>query len=319
MNENIPYEERVLDVVFTGSYVEPMAKKQQILASVEETMRPLVEKVLELIISNPNDTIETCVRKMLAFFQMEEQITEELFHQLVCGFMPVDAYARVYFRDKILRAIVEAGIHVYIYGNGWENFDLCHRPNFHMEMGDAYLAQKAVANAKISLNVMPWFKAGFQERIASAMLFGTIALTDSSEYIDNTFVNGEDLVLYSLKEIENIPNIIKDLLYDTERAKKIAHTGKMKAQKEHMWFHRAEKIIALVKEFQGVENIMENKQEGKELELIGVKCDRTTVLADCVVEIGKLRNRCWQIRKLAYFTFEDVYKIQKETKKLSIC
>ena len=106
----------------------------------------------------------------------------------MCGFMPVETYAKAYYRDKIMRTIVESGISIYVYGDGWENFDLCERENFHREMGNTYLVLKAVVNAKISLNIMPWFKAGFQEKIATAMLSGTVALTDNSDYIDNNFI-----------------------------------------------------------------------------------------------------------------------------------
>ena len=64
--------------------------------------------------------------------------------------------------------------------------------------GGPYAASKALANAKISLNVMPWFKNAFQERIASAMLSKVVAVTDESKYITDHFDNNKNLLIYSL-------------------------------------------------------------------------------------------------------------------------
>lgn len=317
LDEDIPYEERRLDVVFTGTYTDPVVKKQQILEQMEESLRGFTETLMELIILNPDDTIEMCVQRTLDQFGIDEKMSKQEFHQFVRTFMAVDGFARVYYRDKIIRTIVEAGIDIHVYGNGWENFDLSDRENFHIEIGNAYLAQKAVANAKISLNVMPWFKSGFQERIASAMLSGTVALTDTSEYIDNHFVDGQDLVLYSLKELDKLPDIIENLLNNTERAKEIAHTGKKKAQNEHTWFDRAKKIIELVNQFQGVEGMKtEIEKEGEELQLTEIERYIPALLSDCIEQIEKLVENCRQIRKLSYYTYYDVFKIQKDVKRL---
>ena len=79
------------------------------------------------------------------------------------------------------------GIKIHVFGNGWEDFAGDDAVNLVWEKGDYLVARDAVANAYISLNTQPWFKGGFQERIASAMLSGTVAVTDDSLYIDENF------------------------------------------------------------------------------------------------------------------------------------
>ena len=76
------------------------------------------------------------------------------------------------------------GIKIHVFGNGWEDFAGDDAVNLVWEKGDYLVARDAVANAYISLNTQPWFKGGFQERIASAMLSGTVAVTDDSLYIE---------------------------------------------------------------------------------------------------------------------------------------
>lgn len=75
------------------------------------------------------------------------------------------------------------------------------------------------ADVKISLNIMPWFKDGFQERIAAAMLSGTVSVTDESIYIRENFTDGKEQVLYSLKNLEELPVKVKWLLEPPERGK----------------------------------------------------------------------------------------------------
>lgn len=317
VEEEIPYEDRTMDVVFTGTYVNPVKKKEDILAAYTGTLRMFVERMLDTIIEHSEYTIEECLDEVLRFFGIREETTEREFHELVCTLMPVDAYARVYFRDKIIRILVNAGIQVHVYGNGWNNFELAYKENLIIEPGNAYIAQKAVANAKISLNMMPWFKSGFQERIASAMLSGTVALTDSSEYIDNIFEDGKDLVLYSLKELDRLPEIVFDLLKNPDKAKKIAEAGREKARAEHTWYHRAKEILDIVNEFQG--NVQQDVQEeGKELVLEIDKRDIGKVLSDCISKLEYLLNWCRQLRKYAYYTDDDVAKIRNEAEKLVI-
>ena len=51
---------------------------------------------------------------------------------------------------------------------------------------------------------MPGFKAGFQERIAAAMLSGAVVVTDISDYLKENFSNGKEMVFYELDHLEGI-------------------------------------------------------------------------------------------------------------------
>ena len=50
-----------------------------------------------------------------------------------------------------------------------------------------------ISQAKISLNVMPWFKMGAHDRVINTMLYGGVALTDTSLFYENTFADGENV------------------------------------------------------------------------------------------------------------------------------
>ena len=82
---------------------------------------------------------------------------------------------------------------------------------------------------------MPWFKDGIHDRVLTAMHNGTVCVSDSSSYIDSKFENMENIVLYNLKQIDEIPNKVKWLLNNLDQAEKIAEAAKKKVLLEYTW------------------------------------------------------------------------------------
>ena len=102
--------------------------------------------------------------------------------------------------------------------------------------------------SKISLNIMSWHKDGLTERILNAMLCQSAVLSDRSGILEDIFVNGRDLVLFSLKGIDELPLLVKELLSDEERLWKIAFSGYEKARQNHQWKNRAEIFLQILEE-----------------------------------------------------------------------
>lgn len=260
----IPYGQRSKDIVFTGSYKKPEIAYQNIFCC-DESVSEIAKYLAASIIQNPQQDLEECLQNCLALFDIE--VPHERFHELVNDFREVDLYARCYYRDRMIRSLVENGLQVHVFGNGWEEFEGEGKENLIIEKGDFYVARKAVADAKISLNIMPWFKDGFQERIAAAMLSGTVSVTDESIYIRENFTDGKELVLYSLKNLEELPVKVKWLLEHPDEAEKIAAAGKERAQKELTWQHRTFEMIRYVQECFS----LEPPERGKPGEIIQIK------------------------------------------------
>ena len=92
-----------------------------------------------------------------------------------------------------------------------------------------------MADAKINLNVFPWFKAGTHDRIFNTLLQHSLPLTDSSRWITENFTDGEDIALYDLKHLELLPGIAEKLLHDTEHAEAIITRGYEKVLRHFTW------------------------------------------------------------------------------------
>ena len=282
---NVPYNERTLDIIFTGTYTDPGEYRKQALSKFEKgsVMAQFMEDMLEDIIENSQYTLPECLARTLKKYN--QNVSDSDFHELATEFLVVDFYARFYFIDKVLRTLLDAGLKIDVFGNGWENFQCAHKENLMIHKGGTNAAAKALANAKISLNIMPWFKDGFQERIAAAMLSHTVAVTDESSYILEEFEDDKELVVFSLKDTESLPERIRELLENSGKASEIAENGYRKVQ-DHTWAVRVADMFRKMEEDFGVTLTAEG--EGRELEFEIDYPDKKNMTEDAVYELHQM-------------------------------
>lgn len=283
----VPYSERIKDVIFTGTYSNPTDIYQKILSTINGGVwREIVEYMLDDIIKNPENSIEDSLERALKIADIE--VSEKNFNEFFSSTFWVDGYARNYFRDKVIRILIENGIKVHVFGNGWEKFESRFLNNLVIEKGNSYVARKAVANAKISLNIMPWFKAGFQERIATAMLSGTVAVTDESQYINENFKDGIELITYSLKNLEELPAKIKYILESSDLAQTIANAGKSRAENELTWQHRTFEMINFIRNCTGEELLDNANSYGNILRIEYQSKNNRMIAIDAIKDIDNI-------------------------------
>lgn len=281
----VPYDKRAIDILFTGTYTSPEKYKMQALSKFEKgsVMAQFTEGMLEDIITNSQLTLPECLARTLDKYH--QKVSDSDFHELSAEFLCIDFYARSYYREKVIQTLLDAGLKIDVFGNGWENFPSEHKENLVIHKGGSYAASKALANAKISLNIMPWFKDGFQERIAAAMLSHTVAVTDESKYILENFEDGKNLLVFSLKEIDSLPQRIRNLLDHPAEAAGIAENGFRKVQ-EHTWAARVADMVQKVEKDFGVTLTAEG--EGRELEFEIEYPDKNNMINDAVYELYQM-------------------------------
>ncbi len=234
----IPYEQRAYDVVFTANYV-PLAPLAQKISMQEPEYRIFYQGILDDLLSDPLQSMDQV---------FERHIKEELGYVSegeLCGAMAgmavIDLYVRTYFRGEAVRTLAECGLKVDVFGAGWEELS-CKKPQNIVRHGGQVTSERcveAVQNARLSLNLMPWFKDGAHDRIFTAMLQQTVALTDDSRYLREQFADGRELKYFSLKETAALPEIASALLRDTQVLEEMAVRGRKKALASHTWQQRA--------------------------------------------------------------------------------
>lgn len=240
--ELIPYGERAYDLVFTANYVPPESLYRR-LSELEPEYRLFYRRILDDLMAAPMQSVDAV---------MERHIREELgeladgdIRAAMSGMLFIDLCVRTVFRGEIVRELAEADIKVHVFGADWERLD-CKKPRNIINNGrqvNSAACVQAVRNAKIALNIMPWFKDGAHDRIFTAMLQKTVALTDDSRYLRKEFTDGEELVFFSLEGRKYLPDLVHMLLRDEENAMGIAENGYRQALEKHTWRNRTREFL----------------------------------------------------------------------------
>ena len=66
------------------------------------------------------------------------------------------------------------------------------------------------------------------------MLNGAVSVSDGSSYLNETFDDGKDMIFYSLNNIAQVPEKIKELLSSPQRLKSIADNAYEKCINNHI-------------------------------------------------------------------------------------
>ena len=140
--------------------------------------------------------------------------------------------------------MVDAGITVDVFGKGWEELECEHPENLHIHPQTTSLAcLQHLQHAKVSLNVMPWFKDGAHDRVFNSILNGAVCVSDQSKYLCEELEEGEGVCYYDLENIVELPHIVQDLLQSENKMQDIVSKGVEKVRENHTWDARAKQII----------------------------------------------------------------------------
>lgn len=230
--------QRPYPVVFTANYV-PILNIEKQFQNLEPEYRDFYHEILEAFVQNPRQELFSCIERYL------RREMQELDNAGICEAMStmaaVDLWIRTFFREKTVRILAEGGIRIHVFGKDWDRIS-CKCPGNLISSGqmtDSASCVRAVAQGKIALNTMPWFKDGAHDRIFTAMLQNTAVLTDDSRYLREEFRDMDTLVYYDLKHLEALPDRVRELLKEPQLLYETACRGRAAAAQFHTWECRA--------------------------------------------------------------------------------
>lgn len=233
-------DERDFDVLFTGNFT-PKEEFDQYIERNGDEYAVFYRSMIDELIKNPSKPDDAV---------MEEHLRREFPDapdKDICGTIAnmifIDTYIRFYFREKVVKTLLDHKIHVHCIGKGWDRLTCKYPEYLTYEEDQASLGcLKRMTNAKISLNVMPWFKNGAHDRVFNAMANGAVCVTDHSIYLDEQLTDNENVIFYDLSDIEALPKRIKMLLCDSKKQEKIAQNAYTFTMHNHTWAQRAETL-----------------------------------------------------------------------------
>lgn len=236
-----PIEERGIDVLYAGALpIYTVGRMIPDLSSIQEVDgEDMMQSVLSELVHHPEKTTEQAIEEYVK--SKRNDISEERLQEIIVKMRFVDSYATSFFREQAVRILVESGIQVTAYGTGWDQCDWSANP--HLTYGGKVLAPQILPlmnNSKIVLNTMTWFKAGVHDRIFNGMLAGATVVTDDSAYMRREFIDGKELVMFSLHDLASLPERVFDLFGHITHMQEIADCGYHAALENHTWKSRAE-------------------------------------------------------------------------------
>lgn len=229
------------DITFIGSYYN-YRDRLSFIASLERPKRFLAARFLLYMRQEPDRPAEQAFQKALDYYHIG--LDDDGFLSLFFELRQACFCIMHYYREKIIRTLLDAGIEIHVCGPTWQNAPFFWHEKLirHPALG-AEESLQIMAQSKISLNIMSWHKDGLTERVLNAMLCRSVVLSDWSSALEENFINGKDLLLFSLNRLHQLPGLVKGMLADNAGLEAMAERGFEKAFANHRWKNRAEKFL----------------------------------------------------------------------------
>ncbi len=244
---NKDYEKKY-DLIFLGSY-KSCNTWDNVIAKLDSKYGNSATALISHMMTYPNKTYEEALRDVLG-----ENAELEVFFDLKETYF----YVMSYFRERIILEILRAGIELNVFGGSW-NTDIF-KDFSNLIINPEVSPRESIdlyAKSYASLNIMSWHKDGRTERVANSMLNHSLVISDKTRYLQETYRDGEDIILFDLENIEVLPQRIKEALQDKSKLRQMAEFAYKKAGAVDTWEIRAE-------EFKRLNDNIINKEYGYE-------------------------------------------------------
>ena len=218
----LPISRRKIPALFTGTYTDP----DEIMRAIGE-LPPFIRSDLKLLIAelleHTEQTIEGAIRSLGD--RLESYLPEAMPLYVHSCFL-ADTYVRAFRRRELLRAAERARMPLALYGDSWEKLPRAADSTLTLHGQVPFTRTfSLIADSRITLNLMPEFKAGFHDRIFSAMLNGSVAATDPSTRLAREFTDGKELLFYDAAQPDEACERLRRALEAPERLQQIADAG----------------------------------------------------------------------------------------------
>lgn len=229
------------DVIFTGNYTK-LSFFEPYINWINDEYAAFYRGIIDELISWPYQTVE-----QVALKHCEREMGKEPDEQLriaLSKMIFIDLYVRNYWRGKVVRTLVNAGITVDVVGKGWNELEGVECPQklrIHPQT-DSFCCLKMIQQSKISMNIMPWFKDGAHDRVFNSILNGAVCVSDRSKYLCEELKDEEGICYFDLEHVDMLPDKMKDLLQNENEMQDIVARGREKVLDMHTWAKRATTI-----------------------------------------------------------------------------
>ena len=204
-------------------------------------MIPLLNDIVDFMQAHPVNTT-TAIHNVLHDRGLYD---EEYLVQMAKFYWPILSYMKMWRRQKSVEFLVQNDIPVDVFGRNWEHVAFADKLRIHGTVSYAETLH-IFTQAKLIYQDNAEFNNGAHDRIFTAMLHGAAVMSEYSQYLDEEFVAGEDLLLYDWQHGAEQVREIPALLADQDRRRAMTARAYQKATARHRWQNRAQTISEAV-------------------------------------------------------------------------
>ena len=239
------------DILFSGTYYKPESYIKTIREKYSGAVQKILLDAIEFMKADPSFSFPSAVDRILSYADYNADDLTRL--SVMESGEEADWFIRMYYREKVINSVLESGRDLWIVGRGWENYPEFNHPHLHHISERIPFADSLdiMADAKINLNVMPWYKDGTHDRVFNTLLRNSIPLTDPSTYLKEHFKNLDSIYYYKLTDLNMIPETIQEILDNPENTKVVIERGKSIVFEKYTWRHIVANILNAVNAFKG--------------------------------------------------------------------
>ena len=245
------WENKKYDILFSGTYYKPESYIKTIREKYSGAVQKILLDAIEFMKADPSFSFPSAVDRILSYADYNADDLTRL--SVMESGEEADWFIRMYYREKVINSVLESGRDLWIVGRGWENYPEFNHPHLHHISERIPFADSLdiMADAKINLNVMPWYKDGTHDRVFNTLLRNSIPLTDPSTYLKEHFKNQDSIYYYKLTDLNMIPETIQEILDNPENTKVVIERGKSIVFEKYTWRHIVANILNAVNAFKG--------------------------------------------------------------------
>ncbi len=232
------YSNRKYDIVFSGTYTDP-TRIESAIHKIPDFLAKNVYELIDMLLADSSLTIESAV-ETLARNEIYDYINSDLpLHTQ--SFYLADAYVRCYTRKQLILELDKCRHNVELFGSLWDELKLKHA-TIHREI-PFNLTFTIFAKSKISVNIMPNFKAGAHDRVFSSQLNGAVVLTDPTTSLLNEYSDDKNILFFNVDNMTGLSERVDSYLDNLSSLKKIAQNGYDIAANNHTWTNIANILL----------------------------------------------------------------------------
>jgi|GEM_PF-199564 hypothetical protein len=227
------WEDKKFDVLFSGTYYSPDSYISTIKEKYDVDRRNLILDIIDFMVAHPAYSFNTAVDRILSIKGYNADDNIRL--QIMNSSEEADWFIRMYYREKVIGAVLSSGIQLHVLGRGWENYPNFSNKSFHHISQRVAFASSLdyIANSKVNINIMPWYKDGTHDRVLNTLLRNSVPLTDPSLYMKEHFNDKESIFYYELDKLDRLPTTLVDILSSPSESKSVIEHGKTIVMKNY--------------------------------------------------------------------------------------